>query len=127
MCHCVTHTQMPTAFSSAYLAGRTFVEPADRPVSAVDPVTFADTTATVYGTDADGLPLVVRVGRRHLPVIGADDVPTGTMCVPTALLADATATERTVLIARDTAARRLLRWGYVTGAALSSRRRRRPA
>ena len=127
MCHCVTHSQMPTAFSTAYLSGRTFIEPADREVSAVDPLTFADTAAAVYGTDADGLPLVVRLGRRHLPVVGAADVPTGTMCVPAGLLSDATATERTVLIARAAAARRLLAWGYVTGAQLSSRRRRRPA
>ena len=127
MCDGVTHTQMPTAFSTAYLAGRTFIEPADREVSAVDPVTFTETTATVYGPAGGSLPLVIRVDRTHLPVVGAADVPTGTLSIPRDLLDDAIATERTVLIARGGAARRLLRWGYVTGAQLSSRRRRRPA
>ena len=116
---------MPTVFSTAYLSGRTFIEPADREVSAVDPITYHDTAVAIYGDDA--LPLVVRVGGRHLPVVGAADVPTGTLSVPAGLLSDATATECTILIARAAAARRLLSWGYVAGAQLSSRRRRRPA
>lgn len=107
---------MTAPFSAAYLSGRAFVAPDERGVAAVGRAEYRETTDRVYSGAGAPPPLVVKLGERHIPVFGADDVPSGTMCVPRGLMGGATAAVRTVLIAREEPARRLLRWGYVVGA-----------
>lgn len=104
-------------FSSGYYLGRLYVEPRDGEPAAMCRAQHEQVNEQLYA-DGDGIertdrPLVMKLGSRHLPVRGADDVPADTLAVPPAVIDDEsirnppTLTE--VLLAKADRAAQLLR------------------
>lgn len=109
------HAMMFEAFSAGYYVGQVYVQPynGDRPVLQTDQ--HEQVGEQVYDEDTDArLPLVVKLGTRHLRVHRDAAVPTDTLALP----ADAareldlhTPEPENVLVARGDHARRLLDMG----------------
>lgn len=109
---------MLEVLSGAYYVDRVLVEPHDGPHAVLEERQHHKAAATVYAED-EGLarldvPLLVKLGRQHLPVFASQAVPTGTLGVPGAVLEASTVenppTMREVLVATAEWADRLLAW-----------------
>jgi hypothetical protein len=77
-------------FSRGYYLGRLYVEPRDVEPAAMCQRQHERVNEQLYADD-EGLartdrPLVMKLGSRHFPVLGADDVPAGRLAVPRAVL-----------------------------------------
>jgi hypothetical protein len=81
-------------FSAGYYLGRLYVEPTEADEVAAPAAIHEDIHewaneqlyATGEGLERLDLPLVMKLGRTHFPVSGAEDVPARTLAVPEALL-----------------------------------------
>jgi len=77
-------------FSRGYYLGRLYVEPSDEETAAMCRRQHEQINEQLYaeGTGVEHLdrPLVMKLGRRHLPVHGREGVPTDTLSVPETLL-----------------------------------------
>lgn len=101
-------------FSKAYYLGRLYVEPYDGEQAAIHREHHEQVNEQLYatgeGVERLDLPLVMKVGRTHLPVTGDDTVPERTLAVPEDAL-DATdvdnppALSEVLLAKKDVAAR----------------------
>ena len=107
------------SFSTGYYLGRLYVEPADRDVPAIQRADHERVNERLYGdeglfrTDA---PLVMKLDSGHIPVLGDDDVPSGTLVVPGSVTDDDLPAERDVLLAKSDRAAELLKYsGYRFG------------
>jgi hypothetical protein len=104
-------------FSSGYYLGRLYVEPRDGESAAMCRAQHERVNEQLYaageGVEQTDRPLVMKLGRRHLPVQGAAEVPADTLAVPHEILDDEsirnppTLTE--VLLAKADRAAQLLR------------------
>ena len=106
-------------FSTSYYLGRLYVEPSDRDVPAIQRADHERVNEHLYGdeglfrTDA---PLVMKLDNGHIPVLGDDEVPSGTLVVPESTTGDDLPAERDVLLAKSDRAAELLRYsGYRFG------------
>ena len=114
----VYYGRMLEEYSAAYYIDRVLVEPGDGVRAVLERGQFQQAVATVYApldsiTWID-VPLVVKLGRRHLPVFGSAAVPSGTLTVPAVVL-DSTRFENPptlteILVAKAERAARLLEW-----------------
>ncbi len=73
-------------FSSGYYLGRLYVQPRDSGTPAISQADHERVNEQLYAT-GEGIerldtPLVMKLGTRHLPVVGDEDVPSGTLTVP---------------------------------------------
>lgn len=101
-------------FSSGYYLGELFVEPHDGPRAAIHREDHEEVNRQLYAT-GEGLerldtPLVMKLQGRHFPVLGDDEVPTGTLAVPLDLADKDLPERRRVLLAKADRAGELLRW-----------------
>jgi len=80
-------------FSSGYYLGRLYVEPGKETGAAMCREQHERVNQQLYatgeGVERTDLPLVMKVGSRHFPVHGAEEVPADTLAVPDAVLEDA--------------------------------------
>jgi hypothetical protein len=107
------------AFSTSYYLGRLYVEPSDRDVPAIQRADHERVNEELYGdeglfrTDA---PLVMKLDQGHIPVLGDEEVPSGTLVVPETVDDGDLPAERDVLLAKSDRAAELLRYsGYRFG------------
>lgn len=104
-------------FSASYYLGRLYVEPhdGDHAVMQCDEHERVNEQlyATGEGVERLDTPLVMKIGPRHFPVLGADGVPEGTVALPEDTLAEARVQNppslREVLLATRDRAAQLLR------------------
>lgn len=78
-------------FSRGYYLGRLYVEPSGG-AAAMCRDQHERVNEQLYGDDGvtrTDLPLVMKLGRRHFPVHGAEEVPADTLAVPEAVLESA--------------------------------------
>ena len=80
-------------FSESYYLGRLYVEPHGGERALMHRDQHEQVNEQLYATGG-GLerldtPLVMKIGGRHFPVLGADGVPEGTVALPEASLEDA--------------------------------------
>ncbi|QLG61551.1 DUF5802 family protein [Halorarum salinum] len=73
-------------FSSGYYLGRLYVQPRGEREAAIKRDDHERVNEQLYAT-GEGVerldnPLVMKVGTRHYPVVGDDDVPRGTLTLP---------------------------------------------
>lgn len=73
-------------FSSGYYLGSLYVQPRGEDEAAIRRDDHERVNEQLYAT-GNGVerldnPLVMKVGTRHYPVVGDDDVPTGTLALP---------------------------------------------
>ena len=73
-------------FSSGYYLGRLYVQPRDEDEAAIRRDDHERVNEQLYAT-GEGVerldnPLVMKVGTRHYPVVGDDEVPSGTLTLP---------------------------------------------
>ena len=103
-------------FSRGYYMGRLYVQPSADERTTMCKRQHERLNEQLYAT-GDGLerldmPLVIKLGDRHLPVHGAEGVPADTLAVPEALLEAASVrnppTLREVLLAKGDRASQLL-------------------
>ncbi|WP_129113020.1 DUF5802 family protein [Halegenticoccus tardaugens] len=106
-------------FSSGYYLGEMYVEPTedDRPVAVIQRADHERVNEQLYttgeGVERLDAPLVMKLDRRHFPVLGDDDVPTGTLAVPGDLADESLPDRREVFLAKAERANELLRYaGY---------------
>ncbi len=103
-------------FSRGYYMGRLYVEPGVTDHTAMCRAQHEQLNQQLYATgegiERVDLPLVMKVGKRHLPVHGEDGVPSDTLVVPEELLEEAgvhnAPTMREVLLAKADRASQLL-------------------
>lgn len=73
-------------FSSGYYLGRLYVEPHGGDRALMQETLHEEVNQQVYVTDEtfDRLdtPIVMKIGRRHFPVHGAEGIPAGTVALP---------------------------------------------
>jgi hypothetical protein len=78
-------------FSRGYYLGRLYVEPHDEEPAAMCKHQHERVTEQLYadgeGVERTDRPLVMKLGARHFPVLGAADVPAGRLAVPRSVLA----------------------------------------
>ncbi|WP_101294999.1 DUF5802 family protein [Halegenticoccus soli] len=106
-------------FSSGYYLGEMYVEPrdGDRGFGAIQRADHERMNEQLYAT-GEGVerldaPLVMKLDGLHFPVLGDDDVPTGTLTVPWELTDDSLPVRREVFLAKADRADELLRYaGY---------------
>lgn len=107
------------SFSTGYYLGRLYVEPSERDVPAIQRADHEAMNERLYGDD--GLfrvdaPLVMKLDTGHIPVLGDEDVPSGTLAVPDSVTDDDLPAERDVLLAKPDRAAELLKYsGYRFG------------
>lgn len=75
-------------FSHGYYLGEMYVQPRSDDAAAIKRADHERVNEQLYG-DESGIarldnPLVMKVGTRHFPVVGDDDVPAGTLALPEA-------------------------------------------
>ena len=106
-------------FSSGYYLGRLYVEPADGERAVLNRGHHETVNEQLYasgeGVERLDRPLVMKVGRTHLPVHAADGVPERTLAVPEETLESVgirnPPTLSEVLLAKERVASRLLSLG----------------
>ncbi|MFB6091793.1 MAG: DUF5802 family protein [Haloquadratum sp.] len=107
------------AFSTGYYLGRLYVEPSDRDVPAIERTVHEQMNERLYGDDGlfrTDAPLVMKLDTGHIPVLGDDEVPSGTLAVPESAGGEDLPAERDVLLAKADRAAELLRYsGYRFG------------
>ncbi|MFC4550744.1 MULTISPECIES: DUF5802 family protein [Halorussus] len=105
-------------FSSGYYLGRLYVEPSgeEQAVMRRDQHEYINEQlyATGEGVERLDAPLVMKVGRRHVAVQGADGVPEGTLALPESVIEDSDIRNppalKEVLLAKADRAAQLLRY-----------------
>ena len=116
---CHTLAQMFETFSTGYYLGRLYVEPSDRDVPAIRRADHERVNERLYGDDGVfrvDAPLVMKLDTGHIPVLGDEDVPSGTLAVPAAVDDRDLPGERDVLLAKSDRAAELLKYsGYRFG------------
>lgn len=104
-------------FSSSYYLGRLYVEPHGGEHAVMQRDDHEQVNEQLYAT-GEGVerldtPLVMKIGSRHFPVLGADGVPEGTVALPEGSLEEARVRNppslREVLLATRDRAAQLLR------------------
>lgn len=103
-------------FSRGYYLGRLYVEPVDDDQASMCRADHERVNEQLYteesGLDRTARPLVMKLGRRHFPVLGAPDVPAGRLAVPRQVLEAESIrnppTLRAVLLAKADRAAQLL-------------------
>lgn len=107
------------AFSTSYYLGQLYVEPSDRDVPAIQRADHERVNERLYGDEGVfrvDAPLVMKLDSGHIPVLGDDEVPSGTLAVPETVTDDDLPAERDVLLAKADRAAELLRYsGYRFG------------
>jgi hypothetical protein len=73
-------------FSSGYYLGELYVQPRDTEAAAIRRADHERVNEQLFG-DESGItrldtPLVMKLGTRHFPVVGEEDLPSGTLAVP---------------------------------------------
>lgn len=101
-------------FSGGYYLGELYVEPHDGEQAVIQQADHETMNEQLY-TDGEGIerldaPLVMKVDNAHIPVLGDEGVPSGTLAVPAELLTEGSASHREVLLAKASRAMELLRW-----------------
>lgn len=101
-------------FSSGYYLGVLYVQPHDVERATVNDVDHEAVNRQLYA-DSEGIerldsPLVMKLDGQHFPVLGDEDVPTGTLAVPDELADDSLPERREVFLARPERAGQLLRY-----------------
>jgi hypothetical protein len=106
-------------FSKSYYLGRLYVEPSDRDVPAIRREDHERVNERLYGDSGVfrvDAPLVMKLDTGHIPVLGDDDVPEGTLAVPDDIDGRDLPAERDVLLAKSERAAELLKYsGYRFG------------
>ncbi|MFB6170914.1 MAG: DUF5802 family protein [Haloarculaceae archaeon] len=111
-------------FSSSYYLGRLYVEPHDGDHAVMQRDEHERVNEQLYAT-GEGIerldtPLVMKIGTRHFPVLGADGVPGGTVALPEDALDGAEVENppslREVLLATRERAVQLLQFAEAGGA-----------
>jgi len=73
-------------FSSGYYLGEMYVQPRADEEAAIRRADHERVNEQLYAEEADiarlDNPLVMKVGTRHFPVVGEEDVPSGTLALP---------------------------------------------
>ena len=117
MCVVNTHS-MFEQFSSGYYLGRLYVEPYDGDRAIIQRTDHERMNEELYAT-GDGVerldaPLVMKFdGTNHFPVLGDEEVPSGTLALPDHLADDELPDRCEVFLARGERAGELLRYaGY---------------
>jgi len=103
-------------FSSGYYLGRLYVEPTDGDRAVMQRTQHEAVNEQLYadgeGVERLDLPLVMKVGRTHLPVHGAEGVPERTLAIPERALEaagiDNPPTLSEVLLAKEEVASQLI-------------------
>jgi len=117
---------MFSTFSRSYYVGRLFVAPRDGERAVVHDDLQERVNEQLYDDDEAlarlDAPLVMKLGTRHFPVHGAEDVPEGRLELPRSVLADADvrnppSREEVLLAKREVAARLLELSGGADGPA----------
>jgi len=118
VCGCVTqyHIGMFEQFSRGYYMGRLYVEPSGDERTTMCKRQHEQLNEQLYATDEGverlDMPLVMKLGSRHLSVHGEEGVPADTLSVPEKLLEETAVrnapTLREVLLAKGDRASQLL-------------------
>jgi hypothetical protein len=107
------------AFSASYYLGQLYVEPSDRDVPAIQRADHERVNERLYGDEGVfrvDAPLVMKVDNGHIPVLGDDEIPSGTLAIPADASEGDLPAERDVLLATADRAAELLRYsGYRFG------------
>ncbi|WP_224448868.1 DUF5802 family protein [Haloprofundus salilacus] len=104
-------------FSSGYYLGKLYVEPHDCDRPTIHRADHERMNEQLYLT-GDGVerldaPLVMKLDTTHFPVLGDDDVPTGTLALPESMATDDLPDSCEVFLATADRASELLRYaGY---------------
>jgi hypothetical protein len=103
-------------FSSGYYLGRLYVEPHDGDHAGIHRADHERVNEQLYahgtGVTRLDLPLVMKLGGTHFPVVGDEGVPTGTLAVPRDRFDDGSLpADREVLLAKPERAHELLQYG----------------
>jgi hypothetical protein len=73
-------------FSSGYYLGELYVQPRNGDAAAIRRADHERVNEQLYGDETElvrlDAPLVMKVGTRHFPVVGDDDLPSGTLALP---------------------------------------------
>jgi len=109
-------------FSDGYYLGELYVEPHDGDRAVIQQADHKAVNKQLYADD-EGIerldaPLVMKLDTAHFPVGGDEGVPSGTLAVPSELLAGQAASAREVFLADRERAMELLRyagWEPVAG------------
>ena len=101
-------------FSSGYYLGEMYVEPHEGDHAVLNRADHERVNEQLYAT-GEGLerldaPLVMKLDGRHFPVLGEDDVPTGTLGLPPTYTERRLPASREVLLAKADRAVELLRY-----------------
>ncbi|SFG46434.1 hypothetical protein SAMN04488063_2133 [Halopelagius inordinatus] len=106
-------------FSSGYYLGRLYVEPYDGEVPAIHRTDHERVNEELYadeGVTRLDAPLVMKLEQAHIPVLGDEAVPSGTLAVPSSFADESLPDDRDVLLAKRERAAELLRYsGYKFG------------
>jgi hypothetical protein len=106
-------------FSAGYYLGRLYVEPHDHDHAVIHEADHERMNERLYAT-GEGVerldaPLVMKLDGAHFPVVGGEDVPSGTLGLPPSVAADdgGLPDRREVFLAKPDRAAELLRYaGY---------------
>lgn len=101
-------------FSSGYYVGKLYVEPHDGDRAVIQQSEHEQVNEQLYAT-GEGVerldtPLVMKVGTGHIPVLGDESVPSGTLAVPRELADEDLPSAKEVLLADADRAADLLRY-----------------
>ncbi len=105
-------------FSSGYYLGELYVEPHDGEYAVMQRMEHEQMNEQLYvtGTGVERLdaPLVMKLDGPHFPVLGDDDIPSGTLAVPRSIAPNEVGPKRReVFLAKADRAGELLRYaGY---------------
>jgi hypothetical protein len=104
-------------FSSGYYLGRLYVEPHDGDRAVLQRADHERVNERLYasgrGVERLDTPLVMKLDSAHFPVVGDDDVPSGTLALPRRVVEADLPDRREVFLAKPERARELLRYaGY---------------
>ncbi|QIB75145.1 hypothetical protein GL213_04670 [Halogeometricum borinquense] len=112
-------------FSSGYYLGRLYVEPYDGDVPAIQREDHTHVNERLYAEEELvrlDIPLVMKLDQEHFPVVGNENIPSGTLALPEDFAGSDLPDDKHVLLAKPDRATELLRYaGYDldNGAALA--------
>ncbi|MFB6068537.1 MAG: DUF5802 family protein [Halobacterium sp.] len=107
-------------FSSGYYLGRLYVEPHDGDRAVIQRTDHERVNQELYatgeGVERVDLPLVMKLDGTHFPVLGDENVPSGTLALPPEFAESTLPDRREVFLAKAERADELLRYaGYDPG------------